>query len=47
MTTQKIRRRNENIRLYRKDRKMTYRAIGKMFKLSHTQVMNIIREEVA
>ena len=45
MITKKIQRRNENIVRYRKERGMTYRAIGKMFKLSHTQVMNIIKEE--
>ena len=44
MITKRIERRNENIRLYRKERKMTYRALARMFKLSHTQVMNIIKE---
>jgi len=44
MMTKKIQRRNENIRLYRKERKMTYRALARMFKLSHTQIANIVKE---
>jgi len=42
MATKRIQRRNENILKYR-ERGMTYRAIGKMFKLSHTRVMNIVK----
>ena len=42
--TKRIQRRNANICKYR-ERGMTYRAIGRMFKLSHTQVMNILRKE--
>lgn len=41
MVTKKTRRRNENI-LLKHQKGMSYRAIGKMFKLSPTQVMNII-----
>jgi len=44
MITKRIQRRNENIIRFR-ERGMTYRAIGRMFKLSHTQIMNIIKEE--
>jgi len=36
-----LERRNENIKRYR-ERGMTLRALGKMFKLSHTQIANII-----
>ena len=43
MTTKRIQQRNENICLYRK-RGMTYRSLGRMFKLSHTQIMNIVNE---
>jgi len=41
MATKRIERRNENIKRYR-ERGMTLRALGKMFKLSHTQIANII-----
>lgn len=43
MITKRIQRRNENIVRYR-NKGMTFRALGKMFKLSHTQVMNIYNE---
>lgn len=39
---ERIQTRNENIKKYR-DRGMTYRALGRMFKLSPTHVMNIVR----
>lgn len=43
MATQRVIRRNSNIK--RKHAQgMTYRALGRMFKLSHTQIMNIVRE---
>ena len=45
MTTKRIQRRDENIARYRA-KGMTYRAIGKMFKLSHTRVMQIIKKEM-
>lgn len=41
MVTKRIQRRNENI-LKRHRGGMSYRAIGKMFKLSQTQIMNIV-----
>lgn len=43
MITKRIQRRNENIlKMYLKG--MSYRNIGNMFHLSHTQVMNIIHD---
>jgi len=43
MATKKSQRRNKNIRRYRK-KGMTLRALARMFKLSHTQIANIIKE---
>lgn len=43
MTTLRIERRNENIRRDRQEHKMTYRALSGRYKLSHTQIMNIIK----
>ena len=41
--SQEVARRNENIlKYYQKG--MSYRAIGKMFHLSHTQIMNILHD---
>lgn len=40
MKTQRILRRDANIKL-RRQKGMTYRALGRMFKLTHTQVWNI------
>lgn len=40
---ERIQRRNENI-IRRRDRGMTLRKLGRMFKLSHTQIANIIRD---
>lgn len=44
MQTKRIQRRDENIRRYRREHKTTYRKMAKIFKLSHTQIMNIIKE---
>jgi hypothetical protein len=43
MITKRIQRRDENIRRYHREHKTTYRKMGKIFKLSHTQIMNIVR----
>lgn len=42
---ERIQRRNENICRYRREHKMSFRALGRMFKLSHTQIMNIARHD--
>jgi hypothetical protein len=43
MVTKRIRQRNENIIRDHKEHKMTYRALGRRYKLSHTQIMNIVK----
>jgi len=43
MITKRIQRRNENI-IRRRDRGMSLRKLGRMFKLSHTQIANIVKE---
>ncbi len=41
--SQEVAKRNENILKY-SQKGMSYRAIGNMFHLSHTQIMNILRD---
>jgi len=45
MVTKRIQRRDENIRRYRREHKTPYRKMAKIFKLSHTQIMNIVKAE--
>jgi len=42
--TKRIERRNANIVRDRREHKMTYRALSGRYKLSHTQIMNIIHD---
>lgn len=43
MVTKRIQRRDENIRRYYREHKTSLRKMGRIFKLSHTQIRNIVK----